>query len=169
MGGPTEPQAALVSIEDQGAIMALLDIQRDPIGFKELSKPFAQTQEKLMKVAQYSQPIWEMQMVCDHSQQIVNLQWEITDLQTKQFLPPYCDHLKMEQPIQTRTNERDEARRRPAATRTDQALQEELVVMTRNAQQSGEEICSFRTQLANASTLGARAAQAAPQAPEDRG
>jgi hypothetical protein len=41
--------------------------------------------------------------------------------------------------------------------------------MTQDAQQSGEEIRSVRTQLANASTLAARAAQAAPQALEDKG
>jgi hypothetical protein len=32
MSGSTEPQAALVSIEDQGIIMALIDIDKDNIG-----------------------------------------------------------------------------------------------------------------------------------------
>ena len=41
--------------------------------------------------------------------------------------------------------------------------------MTQDAQQCGEEARSLRTQLANALTLTARAAPAAPQAPEDRG
>jgi hypothetical protein len=40
--------------------------------------------------------------------------------------------------------------------------------MTQDTRQSGEEVCSFRTHLANALTLAARAALAAPQALEDR-
>jgi len=41
--------------------------------------------------------------------------------------------------------------------------------MTQDAQQSGEEARSLRTQLANALMVAARRAPAAPQAPEDRG
>jgi len=48
-------------------------------------------------------------------------------------------------------------------------LQQEVADMTQDSQQSGEEARSLRTQLANALTLGARAAPAAPQAHEDRG
>jgi len=92
MSGSTEPRAALVSIEDQGTIKALLDVQRDAIGFEELKEEFGQTQEVLTRVAQYSQPIREVQMVCEHPQQIIDLQWQITDLRMKQFLPPQCDH-----------------------------------------------------------------------------
>jgi len=164
-----EPRAALVSIEDEGAIMALLDIQRDAIRFEELNEAFAQTQVVLMRVAQYSQPIQEVQMVCEHPQQIIDLQRQITYLQTKQFEPPQYVHIGMEQQIRILTNEQDEVRRRPAAAGTDKELREELAVMTRDAHQSGEEVRGLRTQLANALTLAARAAPAAPQAPEDRG
>ena len=149
--------------------MALIDLDKDNMGSEQVKEAFVQTQEVLMQVAQYSQPIREVQMVCEHPQQIIDLQLQITDLQTRQFLPPQCDHTQMEQQIQTLTNERDEARRRPAATGTDEELRQELDVMTRDTQQSGEEACSLRTQLANALTLAARAAPAAPQVPGNRG
>jgi hypothetical protein len=51
----------------------------------------------------------------------------------------------------------------------DEDLRQELADMTRDAQESGEEVHGLRTQLVNALTLAARAAPAAPQAPEDRG
>jgi hypothetical protein len=108
-------------------------------------------------------------MVCEHPQHIIDLQRQITDLQARQFLPPQGDHTSMEQQIQTLTNERNKARRRPAAARTNEELREELDDMTQDAQQSGEEARSLRMQLANALILAARAAPAAPQAPEDKG
>jgi len=108
-------------------------------------------------------------MVCEHPQQIIDLQRQITDQQTKQFLPLQCDHTELERHIQTLTSEWDEAWRRPTAPGTDKDMWQELADMTQDAQQSGEEARSLRTQLANALTLAARAALAAPQAPEDRG
>jgi hypothetical protein len=169
MSNSTEPRAALVSIADQRTIMALIDIDKDNTGYEQLQEAFAQTQEVLMRVAQYSQPIREAQMVCEHPQQIIDLQRQITDLQMRQFLPPQCDDTALEQQIQTLRNERDEALRRPVAPGTNEDLQQELDDMTRDARQSGEEVRRLRTQLANALTLAARAASAAPQAPEDRG
>ena len=164
-----EPRAALVSIEDQGTIMALIDIDKDNIGYEQLTEAFVQTQEVLMRVAQYSQPIREVQRVCEHPQQIIDLQQQITDLQTKQFLPPQCDHTKLERQIQTLRTERDEALRRPPAPGTNDDMQQELDDMTRDAGQSGEEVRDLRTQLANALMLAVRAAPAAPHAPEDKG
>jgi len=149
--------------------MALIDIDKDNVGSEQLREAFIQTQEVLMRVAQYSQPIREVQMVCEHPQQIIDLQRQITDLQTRQFLPPQCDHTELEQQIQILRNERDEALRRPAAPGTNEDLQQELDDMTQDARQSGEEVRGLRTQLANALTLAARAAPAVPQAPEDRG
>jgi len=52
---------------------------------------------------------------------------------------------------------------------TPEELWEELAVMTRDAQQSGEEVQGLRTQLANALILAARVAPYAPQTLEDRG
>jgi len=164
-----EPGVALISVEDQGTIMALIDIDKDNVGSEQLREAFIQTQEVLMRVAQYSQPIREVQMVCEHPQQIIDLQRQITDLQTRQFLPPQCDHTELEQQIQTLRNERDEALRRPSAPGTSEELQQELDDMTRDARQSGEEVRGLRMQLANALTLAARATPAAPQAPENRG
>ena len=66
MSNSTEPRAALVSVEDQGTIMALIDIDKDNTGYEQLQEAFTQTQEVLMRVAQYSQPIREVQMVCEH-------------------------------------------------------------------------------------------------------
>ena len=122
-----------------------------------------------MRVAEYSQPIREVQMVCNHPQQIIDRQRQITELQVKQFLPPQCDHTELERQIQTLTDERNEARRRPVAPATDEELRQELADITQDAQQSGEDACSLRTQLVNALTLVARAAPATSQAPADRG
>jgi hypothetical protein len=68
MSGSTEPRAALVSVEDHGTIMALIDLDKDNIGRDQVREEFIQTQEVLMRVAQYSQPIREVQMVCEHPQ-----------------------------------------------------------------------------------------------------
>jgi hypothetical protein len=87
MSESTEPRAALVYVEDQGTFMALIDIDKDTVGSEQLREAFIQTQEVLMWVAQCSQPIREVQMVSEHPQHIIDLQRQITDLQTKQFLP----------------------------------------------------------------------------------
>jgi hypothetical protein len=57
MSSSTEPRAALVSTEDQGTIMALIDIDKDNTGFAHLREAIALTQQVLVRVAQYSQPI----------------------------------------------------------------------------------------------------------------
>jgi hypothetical protein len=143
--------------------MALMDIQRDAIRFDKRNEAFAQTQEVLMRVAKYLQPIRDVQMEGNHQQLIIELQQQIRDLQTKQSLPPQCDHTLLEQQMQTLTDEQDEARRRPVAPGMDEELRQERADMTQDKYQSGEEAHSLRTQLANALTL------ADPQAMEDRG
>jgi hypothetical protein len=65
MSGSKEPRAALVPVEDQGIIMALINIDKHNRGRDEMREAFIQTQELLMWVAQYSQPIREVQMVCE--------------------------------------------------------------------------------------------------------
>jgi hypothetical protein len=121
---------ALVSVEDQGTIMALLDEQGDAIRFVELREPYALTQEVLTWVAQYSQPIREVQMVCDHPQQIIDWQRQVTTLQMKQFQPLRCDHSEFERQIQTLTDAWNKARMRPAAPGTDENLSQELANIT---------------------------------------
>jgi hypothetical protein len=110
--------------------MALIDIQRNGTGFEQPGEALAQAQEVLLRVAQYSQPIREVQMVCNDPQQIIYLDRQITDLQTKKILPPQCDHTWFEQQIQTLKNEQNEARRRPAAPGMDKDLREELAQET---------------------------------------
>jgi hypothetical protein len=158
-----------VSVEDQGTIMALIDLENDNMGNDQLMEAFIQTQEVLMRLAQYFQPIREVQMVCKHPQQIIDLQRQITDLQPKQFLPLQCDHTELEQQIQTLRNERDKALKRPLAPGTNEKLQQELDGMIRDARQAGDNVRSLRTKSANALTLAARTAPGAPQAPEDSG
>jgi ABC-type dipeptide/oligopeptide/nickel transport system ATPase subunit len=123
MSSSTDPRAALVSGEDQGTMMAIIGLDKEHMGNNQIREKFIQTQEVLMRVAQYSQLIREVQMVCEHPQRIIDLQWQITDLQTKQLLPPQCDYTELEQQIETLRNERDKALRRPAAPGTNENLQ----------------------------------------------
>jgi hypothetical protein len=123
MSSSPDPRAALVSVDDQGTIMAIIGLDKEHMGNNQIRKTFIQTQEVWMRVAQYSQPIREVQMVCEHPQLIIDLQRQITDLQTKQFLPPQCNDTEVEQQIQTLRNERDEAWRRTAAPGTNKDLQ----------------------------------------------
>jgi len=66
-------------------------------------------------------------------------------------------------------NKEDKIRRLPTAAGTDEELWNELAVITRDLEQSGEEVWDLRMQLANAQTLSARVALAAPQALETWG
>jgi len=149
--------------------MALLDIQRVAIRFEALNEAFAPTQEVLMRPAQYPQPIRPVRMECEYPQQIIELQWQITDLETKQMLPPQWDHTELEQRIWTSTNELDESRRRSVAAGMNKEQREQLSVMTRGAQQSGHEVHALKMQLANACMVPATTTPAAPQAPDDCG
>jgi hypothetical protein len=77
-----------MSPKDQVTIFTCIDIKVDAIVNDEMREVFTLTQEVLMRVAQYSQPIGEVQIFCDHLQQSIDLQWQITDRQTTQFRPP---------------------------------------------------------------------------------
>lgn len=121
----------------------------------------------LRRVEEYTNPVSIVHRVCDHLEQIITSQKQITELQAQQFLPPQCDHTKIETTIQILPTELDRARKTTQAPGTDEERQEELAVMTRDAQQSGEEVPSLRIQLANGHMSAARAAPAACQVPED--
>jgi hypothetical protein len=43
-----------MSIEDQGTIMAIIDLDKESMGSEQIREAFIQTQEVLMRVAQYS-------------------------------------------------------------------------------------------------------------------
>jgi hypothetical protein len=92
MSSSQEPCAVLVSPEDQGTIMALLDLDKETLATEATTDAFVQAQEVIVRIAQYSQPVRTIQAVCDHPNQIIALQKQITDLQTQQFLPPPCEH-----------------------------------------------------------------------------
>jgi hypothetical protein len=111
MSTSQEPRAALVSPEDQGTIMAVLDLNKETMGTEATIETFVQAQEVMVRIAQYSQPVRTIQAVCDHPNQIVTLQKQITDLLTQRFLPPSCDHTTFEQQIKHLRDELDEARR----------------------------------------------------------
>jgi hypothetical protein len=132
--------------------MALLHIQRDVIQFEQFNKVFTQTQEVLVTVAQYLQPIREVQSMCDCAHQISNRQRQITDLQTPKLQPPQCDDTKLQQQEEIRKHKTNTARRRPAAPGTYKEQFEELPVITWDAQLSGERVSGLRMQLVNASS-----------------
>jgi hypothetical protein len=90
-----------VSIEDQDTILALLHILGEAIRFDEQNEVFAETQEVLRRVAQDSQPIRTVQMLCKHPQQIIDLQRQITDLQARQYLRLKFNHTEMHNQVQT--------------------------------------------------------------------
>ena len=62
-----------------------------------------------------------------------------------------------------------EGRTQPAASGTDEILPEDVLALTEEAQQSGEEVHGVMKQFPNARTLAVWEAPAAPQTPEDRG
>jgi hypothetical protein len=120
-------------------------------------------------IAQYSEPVQTVLAVCDHPNQIVALQKQITELQMKAFLPPTCDHTVFEQLIQQLRGDLDEARKTPRTVATDEELRRVLDDMTRDAREASEESRNLRMQLANALSLAARAAPPAPLQQGDRG
>jgi hypothetical protein len=170
MSASQEPRAALVSPEDQGTIMALIDLSQETMGTEATTDAFVQAQEEMMRIAQYSQPVRTIQAVCDHPEQIIALQKQVTDLQAKAFLPsPSCDHMTFEQQIQQLRSELDEARKTARTVGTDEDLRRELDDMTRDAREASEDASSLRTQLANALSLAARVAPITPEQQEERG
>jgi hypothetical protein len=164
-----QPRAVLVSPADQGTIIALIDLKQETMGTEATTDAFLQAQELMMRIAQYSKPVRTIQAVCDHPSQIVTLQKQITDLQTKKFLRPSHDHTTFEQQIQQLRDDLNEARKTPRIVGTDEDWRRELDNMTRDAREASEESRSLRTQLVNALSLATRAAPPAPWQQEDRG
>lgn len=68
------------------------------------------------------------------------------DLESQQFLPPKCDHTKLQNQIRIVTANQDEARLVPTASGRDEDLWRELAVMTRHTRQSGKEFLGLRMQ-----------------------
>jgi hypothetical protein len=149
--------------------MGLLDLNKETLGGEDMADAFTQAQEVLMRVAQYSQPVREIQRVCDHPSQIIALQKQIMDLQMKQLLPAPCDHTVLEQQIQQSRNDLAEAWRTPRTAGTDEEIRQELDDMTWDAREASPEAASLRMKLANARSLAARLAPTPPHRQEERG
>ena len=169
LGSEQHDQVALLVADDQALLQELVNPIVDCKGFEETQKRLVQCQEVLLLVAGYTEPAETVQRVCAYPAQIIMLQKEITDLKARHFLPPTCYHLVMDETIPSIEKDLDEGQRRPADAGSSEELQADLAAITQNAQESREEVWTIQIQLANALTLAARAAPAAPQSLEDKG
>jgi len=170
MSASQEPRAALVSVQDQVTINRILDTNLGETTETESIELLMVTQQILSRVAQYSQPVREIQQVCSHPAEIADLRNQITILRAQTQPPPLvCDHTGYETQLTTLRNELEVARQTPRTAGTDEDLRRELDDMTRDAREASKEGRSLRTQLANALSLVARVAPPAPPQPEDRG
>jgi hypothetical protein len=100
---------------------------------------------------------------------MIALQADVMTLKTQTFLLPECDLTKIMSRIQMLKNKPDDTRQRLVDAGIDEEVQKDFAAMTLDAQQSEYEFRGIRTLLANTLTLAARAAPAAPQAPEHAG
>jgi hypothetical protein len=60
--------------------MALLDLNKESMDTAATIDSFVQAQEVMVRIAQYSKPVRTIQAVCDHPNQIIPLQKQVTDL-----------------------------------------------------------------------------------------
>jgi len=170
MSTSQEPRAALVSVQDQVTINRILDTNLGETTDTESIEQLMITQQILSRVAQYSQPVREIQQVCSHPAEIADLRNQMTILQARTQPPPLvCDHTDYETRLTTLRNELEVARQTPRTAGTDEDLRRELDDMTRDAREASEEGRNLRMQLANALSLAARVAPPAPHQTEDRG
>jgi hypothetical protein len=170
MSESQEPRAALVSVQDQGTINRILETNLGETTEVEGIELLMVTQQVLSRVAQYSQPVREIQQVCSHPAEITDLQNQITILRARAEPPPIiCHHTDCDTQLATLRNELEVARRTPRVEGTDDDTRQELDDMTGDAREANAEAVSLRTQLANALSLAIWAAPAPPQGQEDRG
>ena len=88
MSTSQEPQAALVSVQDQVTINRILDTNLGETTETESIELLMVTQQILSRVAQYSQPVREIQQVCSHPAEIADLRNQITILRAQTQPPP---------------------------------------------------------------------------------
>jgi len=170
MSTSQEPRAALVSVQDQGTINRILNTDLGDTTETESIELLMVTLQVLSRVAQYSQPVREIQQVCSHPAEMTDLRNQITILRARTQPPPLvCDHTDYEAQLTTLRNELEVARQTPRTAGTNEDLRRELGDMTRDAREASEEGRKLRAQLANALSLAARVAPPAPPQPEDRG
>lgn len=81
-------------------------------------------------VALYTEPASMVQMMFNLPEQIIVLKQVVMDLNVRHILPPHSDYAKMDNSIQTLTQEWNKAWWRHASLESDKELCEELAVMT---------------------------------------
>jgi hypothetical protein len=109
MSGSQEPRAALVSVQDQGTINRILETNLGESTETENIEMLMVTQQVLSRVAQYSQPVREIQQVCRHPADIADLCNHITILRARVEPPPVvCDHTNYETQLASLRNELEE-------------------------------------------------------------
>jgi len=159
-----------VSVQDQGTINQILETNLGETTEEEVIELLMVTQQILSRVAQYSQPVREIQQVCSHPVEFTDLRNQITILRARAEPPPIvCDHTDYDTQLATLRNELEVARQTPRVVGTDDDIRQVLDDMTRDAREANVEAVSLRTQLANALSLAVRAAPTPPQEQEDRG
>jgi hypothetical protein len=106
MSAGQEPRAALVLVEDQGTINRILVINLGESTETENIELLMVTQQLLSRVAQYSQPIREIQQVCNHPAVMTDLRNQITILRAQaQPTPLVCDYTDYEIKLATLRND----------------------------------------------------------------
>ena len=140
MGSDKHDWVALVSADVQDIIGGIVNRNLSEIDFAERQTLLEEALGVLRRVAQYTELAAMVQRVCDHPALIIELQNQITDLQTQLVLPAECDHSMFEQQLETLRQELEEARRIPRTVGADHDLRHELDDMTWDARQSEEEV-----------------------------
>jgi len=125
-GSEQNDHMALVSVDDQAIIGGIVNRNLMEIDFAERQAILESAQAVRRRVAQYTEPAAMVQRVCNHQNQIIVLQKQITDLQTQQFLRPECDDSMFEQQLEILRQEPEEARRIPRTVGTDKDVRQEL-------------------------------------------
>jgi hypothetical protein len=114
MSGSQEPRAAQVAVQDQGTINRILETNLGETTDAEGIELLMVTQQVLSRVAQYSQPVREIQQVYSHPAEIADLRIQIT-IHRARAEPPLilCDHTDYQTQLSTLQNELEVARRTP--------------------------------------------------------
>jgi len=129
--------------------MCILDLNKVSLGTESMTNAFIRPQEVLMRVAQYSQPVREIEMLCDHRNQIIAPKKQITDLQTLHILPSSCNHTTFEQEIQQLKDKLNNAWKTTRMAETEEDLGGELDYMTEDARDASEVTWNLRMQIAS--------------------
>jgi len=159
-----------VSVQDQGTINPILETNLGETTETETVELRIVTKQVLSRVAQYSQPVREIQHVYSHPAEITDLRNQITILWARvQPVPPLCDYTNYETQLAPLQKELEVARRTPRVEGTDDDIRQDLDDMTWDAREGNAEAVSLRTQLANALSLALWAGPIPPQGQEDRG